>query len=596
MTIKMKLSSSCFYYMKFIVPFYLTLFITSTVLAQQNVSFDMISFNEPANWTFTDNGSYHAYATVNNSTKAFCIISVYSSDASSGNMNEDFRKEWDGIVAGHFTVTKNPKPQQNASAGGVNYLQEESNVSNNQGTYFARLLLFDLKGKIQPVLFLTGNQNMLSLYQSDLDHFTASIQPNKSTNTNTQQSTNTLSSGASHFNHFIFNVPAGWKSMQQSAFFSITAPDLQSDEILFYLLLPPVNDTGFNTTAENTLNLVAQSMGGKASQEQIFGKGPIYILENEGKYAKGWEYSMGHGRILVNTTPNDPIVHYINYHAGVFLVKLHSRIERVVYISKDLRRGLEENSTYRKPSYESIIKNFFFDLEFDDWTDSKSTPGKVTNTSISALWGGLAYFEGSLGKTFFEGSVKTTYLVFFDNGQVYYNKELPKEGLRNINTYTQAALYPRWWGTYTYQNGSGTIKLSYATIPFTLKEGKIYLDIYQSKIPYVQSSSFDGIQLNGNWCEQSEYNGKKACIAFTGTGQFTDNGIIKRIEHEINNCFHTIPESGQGTYEIKSNAIVFHYNNGFIYQAAFSGLNLQKSNPSPNEIHLGYNDDVFTKQ
>ncbi|MDP4264184.1 MAG: hypothetical protein Q8941_16770 [Bacteroidota bacterium] len=584
------------------------------IMAQNPRSFGQLSFTEPVNWTFTDNGAYCTYSVVNNTSNIFCIISVYSSDISSGDPDKDFRTAWKGIVAGHFTVIKNLKPQQNTSIGGINYLQDEANVSNNQGSFLARLLVFNLNGKTQPVLFLSGNKNSMAQYQADLDRFVSSLRQNNSATTvsviNANDTTSgmnsitgsaktlTTPSGLMHFNHMLFKIPPGWKTAQQGNLFMMTPPDLEPDEMLSYIFLPSVTDTSFNDVAVSTLKEVATGMNGEAVQEQIFGKGPLYIQENEGKYGKGWEFSKGHGTIrLAYPDPNSPGVNkYEFYSAGVFLAKIHSRIERVIYISKDIRRGFNENSTYRKPTYESIIKNFFFDLDFDDWTNAKVNPGKITHTGISHLWGGLAYFEGSLGQTFFEGSVKATYLVFFDNGQVYYNKELPKEGLLNINTFTQAAIYPRWWGTYTYQDGAGVIKLLYVTIPFTLKDGKVYLDIYQKKIPYDLLPAPDDMKLNGTWCEHAEYDGKKACISFTGNGQFTDNGVISRIEHQINNAFHSIPGSGQGNYEIKNNSIIFHYSSGLTYQAAFSGLNIQKGNPSPNEIHLGYNDDVFEKQ
>lgn len=603
--------------MKFLVWSLFFLLPMSNIFAQDSVLFDQIIYKAPANWNFTDNGASRTYSIVNNAANTFCIISIYNSDVSSGNADQDFRKAWKGIVAGHFTVIKNLKPQQNKTANGISYLQDEANVANDKGSFFARLLVFVLKEKNQAVLFLSSNKNSFMQYQSELNQFLSSLKQNTSNsltastkkdtsstnqivNTSTTAKTSTTissNSGLIHFNHFLFKTPAGWKSAQNGNYYLLIPPDLEPDEMLTYILLPSINDQSFDDAGVSTLKEVATSLNGEAVQEQIFGKGPLYIKENEGAYAKGWIYSLGHGTIRIATpNPNSPgIISYQFFHVGVFLVKINSRIERVVYLSKDIRRGLADNSTYRKPTYESIIKNFFFDMEFDDWTDAKANSGKITHTGISNVWGGLAYFEGSLGSTYFEGSIKATYLVFFNNGQVYYNKELPKEGFNNTNTFTQAALFPRWWGTYTYENGSGVIKLSYVTIPFKLKEGKIYLDIYQTQIPYDQLGTFDEVKLNGTWCSQDAPNGKKDCITFSSNGQFSDVGVIARIEHYINTFFHSIPDNGQGSYEIKNNSIIFHYNNGFVYQAAFSGLGLQKTDSSPKEIHLGYNDDVFEK-
>lgn len=596
--------------MKIVIQIFFSLLIANVVSAQSNVSFGQVSFTEPVNWTLNDNASYRAYSTVNNTSNIFSIISIYGCDVSSGNDEQGFQNEWKGTVDGHFMVLKNLKPQKNITTRGIKYLTDEANVSNNKGSFSTSLLVFDLKEKTQSVLFLSQNKNMLAQSQPDLDNFISSIKLNDMENTNvasdTPVSTNanngnasSLSStgkGSVQFIHFIFDVPAGWKTTNQPTFFAITPPDLAAGEIFSYVMLTPIHDAGFAQAAETTINEIATSLSGKPSYE-ISGSGPYYVKENEGTYAKGWEFSKGHA-LVISKNGKDAfgLDQLITWYVGVFLAKINSRIERVVFISKDVRRNFLDCRTYLKPAYEPVIKNFFFDLEFDDWKDAGLHPGKITHTGISSQWQGLAYFEGSEGQTFSEGSEKVTYLAFFDNGQVYYNKQLPKRGFLNINTYSEAAVNPRWWGTYTYQNGSGVIKLPYETIPFTLKDGKIYLDIYKTKIPYEPSLVPDGMHLNGTWCEKSVFNSKPACISFTNNGQFTDNRIVLRIEHPIDICFQAAPESGQGTYIIEDNSILFQYDNGFSYQAAFSGLNIQGKNPSPNEIHLGFNDDTFQKQ
>jgi hypothetical protein len=63
----------------------------------------------------------------------------------------------------------------------------------------------------------------------------------------------------------------------------------------------------------------------------------------------------------------------------------------------------------------------------------------------------------------------------------------------------------------------------------------------------------------------------------------------------VDNCFLTIPNQGQGTYEIRDNSILFRYDNGFNYQAAFSGLDLRKGDRLPLELYLGFHDDKFKR-
>jgi hypothetical protein len=399
-----------------------------------------------------------------------------------------------------------------------------------------------------------------------------------------------------HFNHVLFTIPTGWVSNQQGGFFEMHPSDLDKDEMLTYLFLPPVTDTSFANVALQTINEMATGVSGESYKEDVYGNSPLYQINNQGIFIKGWEYSTGRSHIRLKHSINAGIIDYWFYYLGIFMVKIHNRIERVVFMSKDLRRGLDQNSTYRKPAYENIVRDFFYSLEFDDWTAANYKPGKVTNTGISHLWGGASYFEGATGSTFNVGSMQGTYLVFFDNGQVFLNAELPQNGFNNIDTYVQAATYPRWWGTYTYKEGSGVIKLSYETIPFKLEKGQINLNHYQTSIPYAQMPSLDGVKLSGSWCMQGSFGGKTICLNLGPDGRFNDNGVIHYLEHNINNCFAGAPQAGEGTYEIKNNSILFHYNNGAFNQAGFSGLRLQSSNPSPKEIHLGYHDDVFQKQ
>src|SRR5690349_5943341 len=129
--------------MKFFICISLSVLTHSFINAQGQRSFDQFSYNPPSNWQLTDNGSYQMYSILNKTANSFCIVSIYSSDVSYGNVEQDFRKAWKGILASHFTVIKNPRPQQGKTSNGIAYLQDEANVSSDKGKLFARLLVFD---------------------------------------------------------------------------------------------------------------------------------------------------------------------------------------------------------------------------------------------------------------------------------------------------------------------------------------------------------------------------------------------------------------------------------------------------------------------
>jgi hypothetical protein len=42
---------------------------------------------------------------------------------------------------------------------------------------------------------------------------------------------------------------------------------------------------------------------------------------------------------------------------------------------------------------------------------------------------------------------------------------LAKHGFDGLNTRVDAEMTPRYWGTYTFKNGTGVLKMSYGEIP-----------------------------------------------------------------------------------------------------------------------------------
>lgn len=595
--------------MKFLICMLFSFVITSNVIAQDSVSFDQVMYKAPANWNFTDNGAYRTYSIINNAANTFCIISIYNSDVSSGNADQDFRKAWKGIVTGHFTVIKNLKPQQNKTANGISYLQDEATVMNDKGSFFARLLVFDLKQKNQAVLFLSSNKNSLTQYQSELDGFISSLQQNNSstsvvntnTNTNTNNTTSnnnntnnpqvlTSSEGLTHFNHFIFKIPAGWKSTQQGAYLSLSPTDVPANESLIFLLMPSSSNTSFEDVGTSTINELAVAMNGTVIPDVTVGH-PVYIRPHEGKTPKGWDYSMGTGQIKVQYTGSDGYLTSDQYDVGVFLAKINDRIERVVYLSKYYRCGIYGSSTFINLEYEPMITNFFFTISYDDY-DTKVKDGKIANSEASGVWSGVSFvnrwnLQGDLSLVY-----DATFFLLFDNGQVYYGENFPIHGLYNLNTTAIAANENSYWGTYTFQNGSGIMKFQFRNIPFVISNGKLTAEMNGSKTDFKKIVVPSKFTLNGTWCEKGTDN----CISLTPDGKFIDKRVIQDLEYAPTTCNYLAPEAGQGTYEIKDYSIIFHYNNGLIIQDAFPGMGLENGSSSPSMLFLGRQKKILEKK
>lgn len=209
----------------FVLFIFTLLFCNGLLLAQKSVTFDQFAFTEPVNWTFADNGSYHTYMNINKTANVFCIISVYTSDASSGNDNEDFSSAWKRVIADHFMVPKNPKPQKRKPVGKIDCLQGEAVISNETGNFYAKLLVFELAGKTQSVLFLSQNQSSLAQYKSDLDKFLFSLKPNTTGNTGISENMNSSQVATSNNNGITIattNFDDGWTATVKDDYILLT--------------------------------------------------------------------------------------------------------------------------------------------------------------------------------------------------------------------------------------------------------------------------------------------------------------------------------------------------------------------------------------
>jgi hypothetical protein len=574
---------------------------------QEKKAFGELSYSEPANWTYTDNNSYHTYSTINNTTNSFCIISIYDKENSSGNIEQDFKRSWKGIVEGHFTVIKNPNPKLIHTSNALSYLQDEANVTNSQRGFFARLLVLDMNDHTQTILFLSGNKNMLGQYQPDIDRFIASVQlldplttnsviDNKNTTTSPLLNNNpsvTPNSGTIHFNHFVFTVPAGWKTASQGNYFLLTDPSVPSNQSMSFLLMPPLADTNFMNAGTATINEIATAMNGQVIPDVVVGH-PVYIRPHNGITQKGWEYSIGTGQIKTSyPDPEHPnLLNFDQYDIGVYLARINGRTERMIYLSKYYTCGVYGSSTYINFKYEPMITDFFFNLSYDDY-DTKSKQGKITNDGITGVWSGVAWVSGAwvYSNGYSTGKFDATVFILFDNGQVYFGNSFPRHGLLNLNTTAAAANNSGDWGTYTIKNGTGTMKFPWRSIPFTINGGKLEAAMNGSNVNFMRMSLPEKIRLSGTWC----LDGGESCITFTADGKFNDNGVIQRLDHAPTDCNMQAPKTGQGSYEIQDHSVTFKYNTGFRIQAAFSGIGMNGNDTSPDQFYIGPFNDALKK-
>jgi hypothetical protein len=188
-----------------------------------------------------------------------------------------------------------------------------------------------------------------------------------------------------------------------------------------------------------------------------------------------------------------------------------------------------------------------------------------------------------------------TYAVFFSNGQVFYGDPFPITGLLNLDTYAEKERAKRNWGTYTFQNGKGTVKMLYGNFPIKMDGDKLVLAPIKEEHKFIRMPSVDDVKLNGKWMIKGA-NDQPFYITFKSDGSFADNGALKVIDHTVYNYYSTADNGGQGSYSIKDHTIVFKYSDGRVLEVAFPGLQFSPGNNSPNELILSYNNDTLVKQ
>ncbi|MBL0274118.1 MAG: hypothetical protein IPQ06_13865 [Chitinophagaceae bacterium] len=90
--------------------------------------------------------------------------------------------------------------------------------------------------------------------------------------------------------------------------------------------------------------------------------------------------------------------------------------------------------------------------------------------------------------------------------------------------------------------------------------------------------------------------GKIPSITFSSDGRFSDNGAIRVLYHEYNDCINPGMLPGSGTYQVKDYTITFNYTDGRKIKIAFMGTEYDKSNQSPAVLRMSNNEDPMTRR
>jgi hypothetical protein len=570
------------------------LFVPQAAFAQKE-KLGIVSYTPPNGWNKTPKENVVAFSTLNATTGAFCIITLYGATPSAGNPQSDFIKEWNNLVVQTLQAEANPKTETEA-ADGWTITAGGTAVEFQGGKALAFLTVFSGLGKTVSVLGVLNDQACLPQLQAfiagiEIDKTAvaappATIQNNQATIKSGQPRQNS----PGKFGAMSYTAPAGWSEQRFQDGVVFKPLDLPEGEQLAVQIMQPLNASG---TLEQAL---AQSYDEAAA---MYNTTKMYIAGggNYGKNAaqrsfNGWEYIRGKGGVQAeNGTP-----YKTELGLEVFVIKINSRFERVAILESRKNCNLSRYYSSDRIVYRNSIEDLLFNLQFTDFNAPALKVGSTKGPGIVGVWQGISLAVGatSIGDTL-GVRYKVFSPIFLSNGQAYFGPKFPNEGLDGLDTRIPPELHRRDWGTYTFSNGRGVLKMPYADIPLRMEGDKLIITPNQTDHRFFKLTPVDGATFNGTFA-LSSLDGKTPSITFASDGRFTDNGAIKVLYHEYIDCLNPALASGSGTYEVRDYSVLFSYSDGRKIKIAFLGVDYARSNPSPATLMMSFNEDELVRQ
>jgi hypothetical protein len=403
------------------------------------------------------------------------------------------------------------------------------------------------------------------------------------------------------YGNMIYTIPNGWKVQKFDDGDILTATGLAKGEFVEIWVEASMNFSGSMEEAlqkcyeETTTKLKATRM------REV--NGGNYSAQPPKASFQGWDYIRCSAGIKLGGGDYPP-----EFGLDLFVIKLNGRFEQVSVIKSRNNCGMATYYPSSRQDLYNTIENFLFSLQFPDWSGPGAEAGKergqgmddsdgtAGREGIVGAWQGISMAVGMTSQGAGLGAeLKTRQLIFFPNGQAYFGNDFPAEGLNGLNTRIRAENNRRDWGTYSYSNGNGLLRLPYADIPLRMMNGKLVVNTNKADHEFIKIKRVDGARFEGTY-GLNQSTGKTPVIRFTRDGQFADDGAMKVLYHEYTDCLNLAKEPGAGTYAVKDYSIVFNYSDGRVIRIAFLGIDYDKSNPSPGTLMLSFYGNVLTRQ
>ncbi|OQY96019.1 MAG: hypothetical protein B6D37_03635 [Sphingobacteriales bacterium UTBCD1] len=399
-----------------------------------------------------------------------------------------------------------------------------------------------------------------------------------------------LISQSGTFGHLIYTVPPGWKETKYQNGIQLgisPAPrELLTIQILQSMNFSGTMEQALEKSYDETCTILQVTKMREVS-------GLSYTAKDPKRSFKGWEYIRCSGGIHVNNGTPYPD----EYGLELFVLKINNRFERIAIVkSRNTCGGLSRYYPSDRLSFHNAIEDFLFSLKFDDWTEPVVANGTLNGNVFTGVWQGLSLSVGlSKPGAPLGAELTVKHLILFSNGQAYFGKNFPFEGLDELNTWISAENDRRDWGYYSFNSSRGFLKLPYEEIPMRVENNKLIITTNKTDHGFIKQSPVDGTTFNGTYTMSEAY-GIIPSISFSSDGRFVDKGAVRVLYHDNNGCTNPGITGGSGTYEVKNHSLIFSYSDGRKIKIAITGSGLGKNNPDPHVLILSFNEDRLSKQ
>ncbi len=570
--------------MKKIISLLLFTAIMQQVIAQTE-TFDIATFTPPKEWKKSSAKNVMNFTNVDMATGKFCVIAMYASNASTGDAEKDFKREWKELVVTPFKAEANPKTEMETTTDGWKSVGGAAPVKMDGADVYIILTVFSGFGKTFSVRTSLNDQS----YIAQVDALFKTMELDK-TKTSSVKNNNTATvptkGGNGKFGNMMYTVPKAWSETMYQQGVVFKPLDVPADEYLSMQIMQPLNFSGsIQEALQKSYDEAAAMYKGT---KMNFAGGAEYQKTEAQKSFNGWEYVQGKGSLqIANKTP-----YADEYGLDLFVIKINNRYERVAVLKYRTICKYSRYFTADRAKYENAINKFLFNLHFTDGSEPLiSRPGSINGSGIVGVWQGISLSTSATAGIRY----KVFSPIFLSNGQAYFGPNFPTEGLDEADTRIPPELYRRDWGTYTFNNGRGVLKMPYDNIPLRMENDKLIITANQTDHKFFKLKSVDGARFNGTYVMSESYE-KIPIITFTSDGKFIDKGAIKVLTHELNDCINAAIEHGSGTYEVKDFTITFNYTDGRKIKIAFPGTEYDKTNLSPKTLQISNDENTLTRQ